>query len=141
MGRRGAVEGGGDDLPASRVSHTLPTGLADDTPLRIDRNVESVLAERTVHHHASDALQDERLLNRQAQKIVRRVESKLLGTDFPPEKPPMQFPIQPSPKSPAHQASASTTNRDVAMQVSRLIHEAQSHANLCQLYSGWNPYW
>ena len=30
---------------------------------------------------------------------------------------------------------------DIRTQVDRLIREAQSHANLCQLYWGWNPMW
>ena len=30
---------------------------------------------------------------------------------------------------------------DTPTQVSRLIDEAQSHENLCQMYHGWNPAW
>ena len=52
--------------------------------------------------------------------MLRRVKSKLGGSDFPGEK---GGPL------------------DVATQVNRLILEAQSNGNLCQLYIGWCPFW
>jgi len=30
---------------------------------------------------------------------------------------------------------------DVGVQVDRLIEQATSHANLCQCYIGWCPFW
>ena len=30
---------------------------------------------------------------------------------------------------------------DVATQVNRLVNEARSDLNLCQLYVGWCPFW
>ena len=107
---------------------------------------------------------DERLLNAKAREILKRVDSKLLGTDFAPDQPPIRFPtaaataldhtthaqggaisghaqvgaagsLGSADKAPEPEAL------DIATQVDRLILEAQSHANLCQLYSGWNPYW
>ena len=51
--------------------------------------------------------------------MLRRVKMKLAGSDF------------------VDQAA----RLDVASQVSRLINEAQSDLNLCQLYVGWCPFW
>ena len=135
-------------------------GLEADQPVRVDRNVGSVIAERRVAISAiaEDAVQDERVLNAQAQKIIKRVQSKLLGTDFPAERPPMAFPVAdglsgslPIADEDAVSAAASaldartpplaTEALDISTQVDRLIKDATSHANLCQLYSGWNPYW
>ena len=72
---------------------------------------------------ASDAseAQDERSRGLQAGGVVRRIRAKLFGTDF-------------------EQAKGSAP-LDTPTQVSRLIAEAQSHENLCQMYHGWNPAW
>ena len=72
---------------------------------------------------ASDAseAQDERSRGLQAGGVVRRIKAKLFGTDF-------------------DQAKGSAP-LDTPTQVSRLIAEAQSHENLCQMYHGWNPAW
>ena len=125
-------------------------GLADDAPVRVDRNVESVIAQRSVPamFAVGDTMQDERRLNAQAQKIIRRVESKLLGTDFPKERPPIAFPNDSAtPTAAAAKKKAGGAAHDpnepldIATQVDLLIEEAQSHKNLCVLYSGWNPAW
>jgi len=58
----------------------------------------------------------------QAITVVRRVKSKLLGTDF-------------------GTLSCTDGPLDVPTQIELLIGEAQSHFNLCQLYVGWNPFW
>ena len=57
----------------------------------------------------------------QALRVVRRVKTKLLGTDF--SKLVGEEPLE------------------VPTQVDRLISEAQSHTNLCFMYIGWNPFW
>ena len=56
--------------------------------------------------------QDEQALNDRAVSVLRRVKSKLAGSDFPDQ----------------------AVRLDVATQVHRLIAEAQSEFNLCQLY-------
>jgi FKBP12-rapamycin complex-associated protein len=61
--------------------------------------------------------QDEQALNDRAVSVLRRVKSKLAGSDFPDQAPTL----------------------DVATQVNRLVVEAQSELNLCQLYIGWCP--
>ena len=53
------------------------------------------------------------------EQVLRRVKSKLSGSDFPDQ----------------------AAKLDVATQVNRLIIEAQSDLNLCQLYVGWCPFW
>ena len=68
--------------------------------------------------------QDERSRGLQALSVVQRVQAKLYGTDF---------------DDPAE--TGSTPPLDTPTQVSRLIAEAQSHANLCLMYQGWNPSW
>lgn len=62
---------------------------------------------------------DERQLNERALSVLRRVKSKLAGSDFADEP----------------------TRLDVPTQVNRLVLEAQSNVNLCQLYVGWCPFW
>lgn len=60
---------------------------------------------------------DERALNERAIDVLRRVKSKLVGTDFRDDK------------------------LDVATQIGMLVTEAQSNMNLCQLYVGWCAFW
>ncbi|KAL4172030.1 hypothetical protein KRP22_007205 [Phytophthora ramorum] len=58
-------------------------------------------------------------LNEKAVSVVDRVKKKLAGRDF-------------------DDGSKVLT---VDAQVDRLIHQATSHENLCQLYYGWCPFW
>jgi len=140
-----------DDAPVA-TAVTAAAGLEADQPVRVDRNVGSVIAERrpAISAIAETSVKDQRVLNAQARKVIRRVQSKLLGTDFPTERPPMTFPVADGKggvvaieeeSSVGAAASLSLEPLDIATQVDRLIKEAQSHANLVQLYSGWNPYW
>lgn len=59
-------------------------------------------------------------LNEKALKVIRRVEDKLTGTDFP---------------------DCAAEPLDVADQVQRLIVQATSSENLCQLFIGWCSFW
>ena len=56
-----------------------------------------------------------------ALEVITRIEAKLSGRDF----------------------AKSSEDEDLAVenQVDRLIKEATSLENLCQLYSGWCPLW
>ena len=56
-------------------------------------------------------------MHTQALRVLRRVKSKLDGSEFG------AAPI------------------DVPTQVDRLVHEAQAHTNLAQMWGGWNPFW
>eukprot|EP00934_Nitzschia_sp_Nitz4_P000121 Nitzschia sp. Nitz4//scaffold14_size191712//162960//172475//NITZ4_001752-RA/size191712-snap-gene-0.144-mRNA-1//1//CDS//3329537014//121//frame0 len=66
-------------------------------------------------------LAHEEALNEKALKIIRRVQDKLTGTDFPELSD--QEPL------------------DVVDQVQRLIVQATSVENLCQLFVGWCAFW
>jgi len=94
--------------PASMMS-TAHTPSGSGVP-----ESSSVVSRRHVEHQ-----HDEQALNDRAVSVLRRVRSKLAGSDFPDQAPRL----------------------DVATQVERLIFEAQSGLNLCQLYIGWCPFW
>jgi FKBP12-rapamycin complex-associated protein len=65
---------------------------------------------------------NEEALNEKALKVIRRVQNKLAGTDFlgPDE---IGDPL------------------DVQDQVQKLIVQATSSENLCQLFIGWCAFW
>mmetsp|Transcript_26926 Transcript_26926/g.80535 ORF Transcript_26926/g.80535 Transcript_26926/m.80535 type:complete len:326 (+) Transcript_26926:96-1073(+) len=81
----------------------------------------SVVSVATMMHesiaHDGGGNQDEDALNARARAVLRRVRDKLVGEDFAPE--PLNVPTQ----------------------VERLIAEARSNSNLCQLYVGWCAFW
>lgn len=62
----------------------------------------------------------EEALNEKALKVIRRVQDKLTGTDFP---------------------DCDGEPLDVTDQVQRLIVQATSSENLCQLFIGWCAFW
>ena len=63
------------------------------------------------------AARGDKVMHAQALRVLRRVKSKLDGSEFG------AAPI------------------DVPTQVDRLVHEAQAHTNLAQMWGGWNPFW
>jgi phosphatidylinositol kinase/protein kinase (PI-3 family) len=67
------------------------------------------------------ARHEEAALNEKALKVIRRVQDKLQGTDF--------------------LDSCVGEPLDVADQVQRLVVQATSSENLCQLYVGWCSFW
>ena len=77
----------------------------------------SVVTARSMQN--SEQPVDEQVLNDRAVSVLRRVKMKLAGSDFPDQ----------------------AARLDVATQVNRLVSEAQSDLNLCQLYVGWCPFW
>ncbi len=64
----------------------------------------------------------EEALNEKALKVIRRVQDKLTGTDF-------------------HPPDDDADPLDVEDQVQRLIVQATSTENLCQLFIGWCAFW
>jgi len=66
---------------------------------------------------------DEEALNERALKVIRRVQDKLAGTDFHSPEEEVGEPL------------------DVQDQVQRLIVQATSSENLCQLFIGWCAFW
>ena len=69
----------------------------------------------------TDAANDE-ALNERALKVIQRVQDKLAGTDF-------------------HSPEEAGDPLDVQDQVQRLIVQATSSENLCQLFIGWCAFW
>ena len=67
-----------------------------------------------------EGIAHENALNRKALKVIRRVQDKLNGTDF---------------------ADCEDDPLDVSDQVQRLIVQATSSENLCQLFIGWCAFW
>lgn len=67
-----------------------------------------------------DGAAHEEALNEKALKVIRRVQDKLTGTDF---------------------ADMDGEPTDVTDQVQRLIVQATSSENLCQLFVGWCAFW
>lgn len=66
---------------------------------------------------------NEGALNERALKVIRRVQDKLTGTDFHSPEEEVGEPL------------------DVQDQVQRLIVQATSSENLCQLFIGWCAFW
>merc|ERR1719247_3947010 len=105
------------------------TVAADESTLSLDERVQASMREDSgvtgavrgrAASEAEGEQQDERSRGLQAFGVVKRIQAKLHGTDFA-------------------QLEAGSAPLDTPTQVSRLIAEAQSHANLCQMYHGWNP--
>jgi len=71
----------------------------------------------------SGGLTHEEVLNEKALKVIRRVQDKLAGTDFPDRDENDGDPL------------------DVVEQVQRLIVQATSVENLSQLFTGWCAFW
>jgi len=68
------------------------------------------------------AANNEEALTEKALKVIRRVQDKLTGTDFHPE-------------------NEQSVPLDVQEQIQRLIVQATSTENLCQLFVGWCAFW
>lgn len=75
------------------------------------RNIMSLL-------EGDEGAAHEEALNEKALKVIRRVQDKLSGTDFGDGEP-----------------------TDVIDQVQRLVVQATSSENLCQLFVGWCAFW
>ena len=77
------------------------------------------------------------VMNAKALSVIARVEAKLLGKDF-------DVVVRDGGAGLAAGAggeAAAGGVLDVRSQVDRLIVEATSHVNLCQLYVGWCSFW
>ncbi|KAF4323262.1 hypothetical protein BBO99_00001548 [Phytophthora kernoviae] len=153
-GDRGSVHGGRDgsdaagdadgdavngdtaeDEKLAEGSMKSSTSSAPVTPRRrrhslseLGFNMDTVMAEASHDKYGYDAgnyggtsfvATEHPQLNEKALSVVERVKKKLAGRDF-------------------DDGSKVLT---VDAQVDRLIHQATSHENLCQLYYGWCPFW
>ena len=114
-------EGSQSDLwlhPASAIGSVIEECVSEARASGVPES-SSVVGSRWSRVEAVTAALDERALNDRAVSVLRRVKSKLAGSDFPDQ----------------------AARLDVATQVNRLVAEAQSDLNLCQLYVGWCPFW
>jgi len=91
---------------------------------RLDRSVRQreVMSSITGGDDVGANAATEGALNEKALKVIRRVQDKLTGTDF-------------------HPPDEETDPLDVQDQVQRLIVQATSTENLCQLFIGWCAFW
>ena len=91
---------------------------------RIDKSVrQRELLSMLDGDQADVDLANEEALNERALKVIRRVQDKLTGTDFHSPDEEVGEPL------------------DVQDQVQRLIVQATSSENLCQLFIGWCAFW
>jgi FKBP12-rapamycin complex-associated protein len=87
---------------------------------RLDRSFRQKEAFSIAGQHDGNATED--ALNEKALKVIRRVQDKLSGTDF-------------------HPSTEGIDPLDVQDQVQKLIVQATSTENLCQLFIGWCAFW
>jgi len=84
--------------------------------------IERSIRQRELLSILEDGLAHEEVLNEKALTVIRRVQDKLTGADFPDREDDLG-PL------------------DVSNQVQRLIVQATSAENLCQLFIGWCAFW
>lgn len=96
------------------------TGSSIDPTVRSHRSIRQ--RELLSFVDGAGGMNNEEVLNEKALAVIRRVQDKLSGTDF---------------------SSAGETGDplDVPEQVQRLIVQATSSENLCQLFIGWCAFW
>eukprot|EP01090_Pellita_catalonica_P016236 TRINITY_DN4595_c0_g2_i1.p1 TRINITY_DN4595_c0_g2~~TRINITY_DN4595_c0_g2_i1.p1 ORF type:complete len:277 (+),score=55.91 TRINITY_DN4595_c0_g2_i1:1919-2749(+) len=112
-------------LTPSEVFGPLISPLDDTNDLyplaQIQAQMSSSSQNISMHRHLQDfsqSVEGEHKVHRRAILVVRRVSSKLEGTDF-----------------------NNPDTLDVKDQVQALLDQATSHENLCQCYVGWCPFW
>lgn len=76
------------------------------------------IRQKELHSILEDGLAHDEVLNEKALTVIRRVQDKLTGTDFPDREDDLGA-------------------LDVSDQIQRLIVQATSVENLCQLFIGW----
>ena len=106
--------------PASFIGVARADSMLLPEHVPVSSSVVAVSRRGRVDTERDSSHDNARAINQRALSVLRRVKSKLGGSDFPGEK---------------------GGPHDVATQVTRLIGEAQSNGNLCQLYIGWCPFW
>jgi len=108
---------------------TWAANTADDGQLAVSGSMTRSRMERSMRQKELQSILDsensdaaEEALNEKALKVIRRVQDKLSGTDFPDR----------------HENGVPLAVED---QVQRLIVQATSVENLCQLFIGWCAFW
>jgi len=90
----------------------------DDDDKVLSEESAALLGDETDHTQDKDKESGSEVLNKKALAVIGRIASKLDGKDFGDGEP-----------------------LNVPQQVEKLIRQATSHANLCQCYIGWCPFW
>jgi hypothetical protein len=96
------------------------TGTSIDPTIRSHRSIRQ--RELLSFVDGAGGMNNEEVLNEKALAVIRRVQDKLSGTDF-------------------NSAGETGDPLDVPEQVQRLIVQATSSENLCQLFIGWCAFW
>mmetsp|Transcript_31248 Transcript_31248/g.40199 ORF Transcript_31248/g.40199 Transcript_31248/m.40199 type:complete len:156 (+) Transcript_31248:1-468(+) len=85
------------------------------------------------HLGPEDMDTSQQLLNEKALAVIKRVQDKLTGRDFPSYA---------SSHSSSHSSTVDIHGAcDVKAQVNLLIEEASSNERLCVMFIGWCPFW
>ena len=107
----------------SKVNQEPSASGAESANKSTDLDIESSRGSKSGTASPSSSVKEPQgeIVNQKALNIIRRVKDKLTGRDF----------------------ISSSNDRDVNVerQVELLIDQATSHANLCQCYIGWCPFW
>ena len=119
------------NLNASSRIASLTGGNTADQLVAVEESIARSRIDMSVRQRelmslleGEEASANEEALNEKALKAIKRVQDKLTGTDFWKED-----------------EENSNTPSDVSDQVQRLIVQATSSENLCQLYIGWCAFW
>lgn len=105
-------------LGSSRIASIVDGNDRTDAEESIAQSRRSVRRKQAMSMLEAGAANNEEALTEKALKVIRRVQDKLTGTDFHPE-------------------NEQSVPLDVQDQVQRLIVQATSTENLCQLFIGW----
>lgn len=105
---------------SSRIQSLTGSSVDPTAHSRVNRSVRQ--RELLSFIDGEGAMNNEEALNEKALKVIRRVQDKLSGTDF-------------------NSAGEVADPLDVPEQVQRLIVQATSSENLCQLFIGWCAFW
>jgi len=112
----------GSSSRIASIAHGASDRVAVEGSLARSRIDRSVRQREVMSLLGEDGVVNEEALNEKAVRVIRRVQDKLTGTDFGKEHL-SEEPLQ------------------VSDQVQRLIVQATSTENLCQLFIGWCAFW
>lgn len=104
---------------SSRIQSLTGSNIDPTMRSRTDRSVRQ---RELLSIIDGEGANNEEALNEKALNVIRRVQDKLSGTDF-------------------NSGSDAADPSDVPEQVQRLIVQATSSENLCQLFIGWCAFW
>lgn len=125
-------------------SSAAPAAPDSDRPLHRPNSTSDDKAEPDILDGDGIAVE---ALNERAVEVLARIKAKLTGRDYEndPLTPAIGGPdagrATYRPEAAPEEGAAAEDPLVVADQVQRLIEQATSRLNLCQMYGGWCPYW